>query len=109
MHLALNPVPFLGNPFALRLLRALPAAVRRAVLVSDASRNVHELAKNSTVAIFQPQGSVVECLEGCVWITLDGDVRDVVIAGGQSFRPDRSRRTLIHALESSRVRVAQAG
>lgn len=107
MHLALNPAPFLGNPLAVWQRWVRPAAVRRAMVLADAGRNVHALAKNSMLTVLQPQGRVIECLEGCVWITQDGDVRDVVIAGGQSFCPDRSQRTLIHAFEPSRVRVVQ--
>ena len=108
MHLALNPIPFLGNPFTAWPRWGRPAAVRRAMVVADANPIVYELAKNGSLSEAQPQGSIIECLDGCVWITLDGDVRDVVIGGGQSFRPDRNRHALIQALESSRVRVVQA-
>lgn len=108
MRLALSPVPYLGNPFASLLQWMWPAPVRRTLVVADASRNTYELAKNGILSVFQPLGSIVECLDGCVWITLDGDARDVILQEGESFRPDRNGRALIQALDSSRLRVTQA-
>lgn len=54
----------------------------------------------------EPLGQRVECLGGCVWITLDGDRRDIVVEGGQAFTADRDQRALIHALEASLLRVS---
>ena len=109
MNIALDPLTsFFGSHFATWLHVGHSAAVRRPKVISSAGRTVQELAKNGTITVLQPQGTVMECLEGCVWITLDGDVRDVVLEAGHSFRPDHNKRTLIHALESSRVRVARA-
>ncbi|MDW5441791.1 DUF2917 domain-containing protein [Polaromonas sp. SM01] len=109
MNPALNPLHALpANPFAAWLRAARLVAVHRPMVVSGASRDVHELVKGSTVTVLQPQGTVMECLEGCVWITFDKDIRDTVLEAGEHFCADRNSRALIHAFEASRVRVAQA-
>lgn len=66
-------------------------------------RRVHELRNTQIVQVPQALGQRIECLEGSVWVTLDGDARDVVLHRGQSFLVDRPQRTLIQALEAARV------
>ena len=63
------------------------------------------IEKNKILEVNQAFGAAVECLEGSVWITLDGDSRDVVLAAGQTFVVDRDRRTLVQALDAARVRL----
>ena len=46
------------------------------------------------------QGGWIECTEGCVWLTHDGDCRDVLLAAGQSHMADRDSRLLIYAMAS---------
>ncbi|MEO6032586.1 MAG: DUF2917 domain-containing protein [Burkholderiaceae bacterium] len=75
---------------------------------SHPTRVVHELSKGRTLILLEPLGRGVECLEGCVWITLDHDRRDFIVEAGQTFTACSNQRALIHALETSRVRVAQA-
>ena len=62
------------------------------------------LASNEIRALASAQGVVVDCLKGSVWITIDGDTRDVILGAGQSLTLDRKERTLIMALEPSDVR-----
>ena len=102
MNHALVPVPTLS---ALALTgwfrqKRMPAPAMQT------RRTVHEIARRDTVKIARAQGAVVECLDGCVWITLDGDLRDCVLEAGQSLCIDRDRRVLVHALKTSRVRIA---
>lgn len=42
---------------------------------------------------------------GSVWITLDGDSRDVVVEAGHAFTTQEHRRALVYALAPSRVGV----
>ena len=108
MNLPLHfPYALPGNSFTAWLRSAFSTAPHRPVVVPGTSGSVEELAKNSTIAILQPQDAVVECLEGCVWITLDEDIRDVIIEAGELFCADRNSRALVHALETSRVRVVR--
>jgi hypothetical protein len=53
------------------------------------------------------RGARVVCLSGVVWITQEGDLRDVVLRGGASFVLDRPGTALVTAVEVSRVRVEQ--
>jgi len=50
----------------------------------------------------------IECREGSVWITLDGDPRDVVLERGGLFSTAEHRRALIYALQGARVSVGRA-
>lgn len=70
-------------------------------------RSAQEIAKNKILEVKQPLGVTIECLEGSVWVTLDGDSRDVVLDAGQSFVVDRNQRTLLQALDAARVRLIE--
>lgn len=69
-------------------------------------------------ALWLPAGAVftladaagvgVECREGCVWITLDHDPRDIVLEPGQRFRYHGHRRALVSALNPSGIEVTCA-
>lgn len=66
-----------------------------------------EIARHKILEVKQPLGVTIECLEGSVWVTLDGDSRDVVLDAGQSFVVDRNQRTLLQALDAARVRLIE--
>ena len=66
---------------------------------------IQEIAKNKVLQIRQALGMTIECLEGSVWVTQDGDTRDVVLDAGHIYKVDRQQRTLIQALDSARVRL----
>ncbi|MBA3773544.1 MAG: DUF2917 domain-containing protein [Ramlibacter sp.] len=76
-----NEVPVNDAPFLTAL--ALPA------------RALHSL--------HHAQGLQLTCQEGCLWVTLDHDPRDIVLDSGQSFTIPSARRTLIYALEASQL------
>ena len=50
-------------------------------------------------------GGTVECIAGCVWLTHDGDPRDVLLQAGQSHLADRRSRLLVSAQEASTIRL----
>jgi len=62
-------------------------------------RRVHEL---------QAYAHRVECVSGTLWITQDGDQRDIVLAPGESFAFDRPGDALISALDDSRFLLLEA-
>ncbi len=80
-------------------------SIRQAGQVTGMHPNVQAIAKDKILEIKQALGVTIECLEGSVWITLDGDMRDVILDVGQSFYVDRRQRTLIQALATARVRL----
>jgi hypothetical protein len=49
----------------------------------------------------------IVCETGIVWITIDNDPRDIVLAPGQSFLVDRRAGVLVYALEDACVRVIE--
>lgn len=67
----------------------------------------HEIARHKILEVKQPLGVTIECLGGSVWVTLDGDSRDVVLDAGQSFVVDRNQRTLLQALDAARIRLIE--
>ena len=55
---------------------------------------------------FAPEAALqVDCLEGCAWITFDGDPRDIVLDAGDSATLPPHRRALVMGLRECRVRI----
>lgn len=48
-------------------------------------------------------GNAIVCHSGSVWVTQDGDQRDIILDAGESFVLDRNGATLVQALEQSAV------
>ncbi len=48
-------------------------------------------------------GVQIGCIEGTVWLTLDGDARDIILEAGEVFAAPEHRRALIYALQPSRI------
>lgn len=53
-------------------------------------------------------GQRIESRRGSVWITQDGDPRDVVIGGGQSHALDRDGPVYVQALDAACVQLPEA-
>lgn len=68
-------------------------------------RTEMQLAGQEIVTLNDIGGTRLHCLEGSVWITLDCDLRDIVLNPGESFVVDRGGVTLLHALVPARVSV----
>lgn len=56
------------------------------------------LPKGDLLAIADVAGLRFTCRDGCVWITLDDDPRDIVLEAGQVFTGRSHRRALLNAL-----------
>ena len=63
------------------------------------------LAHRRILNLSNRNGDRVECLDGSVWITQDGDPRDVVLEAGEGFTLDRPGTALVYALADARVAV----
>lgn len=54
-------------------------------------------------------GHTVVCHSGSVWLTQDGDSRDIILGAGEAFTLDRSGPALVQAFERSAISVAPRG
>ena len=75
-------------------------------ICTDASRLA--LTAGQTATLRDAQGTRIECLSGSLWITQEGDVRDVVLGPGEDLRLDRAGATLVHAFKPSLVLVFES-
>src|SRR5690349_9068516 len=65
------------------------------------------LSKDQVVAIPSPEGACVTAEAGAVWITQDGDLRDIVLKAGETVCLDRGTPTLVQAFAPARIRIAE--
>lgn len=59
------------------------------------------LRKGAIHRIHHGAGQRIEALNGCLWVTIDNDLRDVVVAPGEGFNIDRDADTLVSAMDDS--------
>ena len=94
--------------------RAIAWIERRHVSTRAATRPISParltwtLHKATTQSILHPACMRIECLAGCVWLTHDGDPRDIVLQAPAIYLTDRDARLLIHALDDAKVRVSRS-
>ena len=53
-------------------------------------------------------GQRIEALVGRVWITMDGDLRDIVLDAGEGFTVDRATGVLISAISDAQFVVLRS-
>jgi Protein of unknown function (DUF2917) len=63
------------------------------------------LAHRGMLQLRDHAGDRIDCLDGSVWITQDGDPRDVVLDAGEAFTLDRPGTAIVYALADARVVV----
>lgn len=59
------------------------------------------LRKGQIHRIHRGLGRRIEALNGCLWVTIDNDLRDIFVAAGDGFTIDRDGDTLLSALADS--------
>lgn len=64
---------------------------------------VLELAHRDLHSVPDAAGVQIRCQSGSIWVTLDHDTRDIVLASGESFATPEHRRAILFALEPARV------
>ena len=67
-------------------------------IVSLPARHLFEIPDASSACIV--------CTAGCLWLTLDGDPRDVILEPGDTFTSREPRRALLYALQGSAFQLA---
>ncbi|MDQ2964185.1 MAG: DUF2917 domain-containing protein [Pseudomonadota bacterium] len=63
------------------------------------------LNRRKTLVLDNAQGTIIAVDRGCLWVTLERDTRDIVLAKGMRFQIDRSGRTIIAAETDSKLRL----
>lgn len=66
-----------------------------------------DLPQGATLRIEEGRAHVIDVFEGQVWLTQDGDVRDLFLEAGESFTVEGHGLTLLQALRDSRVLVSE--
>ena len=61
------------------------------------------LAHHALHSLPDAAGVRIGCIEGTVWLTLDGDTRDIILESGEAFTTPDHRRALVYALQPSRI------
>lgn len=54
------------------------------------------------------RGQILAVFDGLVWVTQEGDLRDVFVAAGGTFALDRPGLTVVEALRQTRLAVLAA-
>jgi Protein of unknown function (DUF2917) len=63
------------------------------------------LRKGEILHLQHALGQRIEALSGRVWITMDGDLRDIVIDAGEGFTVDRGTDVLLSAISDAQFAV----
>lgn len=110
-----NPAASIGQFVASLLRREAPTrrqdaqAPRQAAAVQQTAAAeasiLRLLPKDSTLVIEHPFGREIGCVSGMLWITHDGDIKDIVLAAGDLYTADRDARMLVHAVADAVVRA----
>jgi len=74
----------------------------------DLLSGTRTLAKGTVRHLHAEQGRRVEVVSGSLWITQDGDPRDIVLQNGEAFDFDRAGDALLSAFADSRYLVLDA-
>lgn len=65
------------------------------------------LQRDATLVVDDPRGLTVTCVQGCLWLTHDGDCKDVILEAGQRYSSATRARLLVHALDTAQVRLVR--
>jgi hypothetical protein len=63
------------------------------------------LNRRKTLVLDNAQGTIIAVERGCLWVTLERDLRDIVLGKGMRFQIDRSGRTILAAETDSTLRL----
>ena len=63
------------------------------------------LKRRETLVLDNAEGTIVAVDRGCLWLTLEHDLRDIVLTRGMRFQIDRAGRTILAAENDSAIRL----
>jgi Protein of unknown function (DUF2917) len=67
-----------------------------------------QLARSRHVEVIDGRGASVRCIFGSVWLTQDGDPRDIVLGAGESFTLDRDGLAIVYATADASLAFSAA-
>jgi hypothetical protein len=82
---------------------------QESTMVDDVHLPLRSLARDALLRIPDTRGRAVVCLDGWLWITLDGDPRDIVVRAGERHVFEGPGRALVSALEPSSLLIVDLG
>ena len=65
------------------------------------------LAHQAVFRVTDAAGVQIDCHSGSLWVTLDGDPRDILLAAGDHFVATEHRHALIYALAPSSLSLSE--
>jgi len=65
-----------------------------------------DLGKNELVKLSDARDEVLNCTGGELWVTIDGDRRDIILTPGERWRIETPAPVVIMALKASTLTVA---
>lgn len=71
--------------------------------ITPAPQSLQRLQKGATLVLHEPRGVQLEVVSGDVWITHDGDCKDVTLVAGEHYTSERPARMLVHGLADAVV------
>jgi len=66
------------------------------------------LKRNQIVKVSGGLGHTIACDSGTVWVTQEGDLRDIILHAGESFTLDHRGPALVQAFEQGSISIGQA-
>jgi hypothetical protein len=69
---------------------------------TDLNLSATFLAKGRLQRIDDGAGTLVSCLSGTLWLTQEGDLRDIVLEAGDEARIERGGASYLSALDNAR-------
>lgn len=66
------------------------------------------LKRNQVVNMRGGLGHSIVCDSGTVWVTQDGDPRDIILRAGDSFTIDRNGPALVQAFEQAAISITRS-
>lgn len=74
----------------------------------ETSARIFGLSKRDVLSLRGRRGARIESRSGSVWVTQNGDLRDVVLNAGEAHVLDREGPVLVQALDAAQVMVQPA-
>jgi hypothetical protein len=66
------------------------------------------LKRNQVVTVREGIGHSIVCDSGTVWVTQDGDPRDIILHTGDAFTLDRKGAALVQAFEPGAISITRS-